>query len=85
MPFSVEDLLGQIEQFRLISPQDFAIMKSRWVRPGRKEVEDADRLCVWLYVNGYLTEFVLSALTRGKADRLTLNQYRLTDLLRAGA
>ena len=85
MPFTVEDLLGQIDEFHLMSPQDFATMKSRWVRPGRKEVEDAPRFCEWLRVNGYLTEFVLSALTRGKADRLTLNQYRLTDLLRAGA
>src|SRR5262249_22041898 len=39
----------------------------------------------WLRLNGYVTEFVLSAITRGKADKLTLNQYRLTDVVRTGA
>jgi hypothetical protein len=85
MPFTVDDLLKQIETFHLMPGQDFAAMKARWLRPGRKEVEDPARFCEWLRENDYLTRFVLSALARGKADQLTLDQYRLTDLLRTGA
>jgi twitching motility protein PilT len=85
MQSSAEDLLGQIEELHLMPAKDIEAVKSRWFRPGRKEAPDAARFGDWLRVNGYLTEFVLSALARGKADLLTLNQYRLTDLLRTGA
>jgi twitching motility protein PilT len=85
MPNSAEDLLQQIENMHLMSAKDIEAAKSRWFRPGRKEIQDAARFSEWLRVNDYLTDFVLSALTRGKADLLTLNQYRLTDLLRTGA
>src|SRR5262245_65796938 len=85
MPSSAEDLFEQIEDRHLISTKDTEAVKSRWFRPGRREIHDAARFCDWLRVNDYLTDFVLSALTRGKADLLTLNQYRLTDLLRTGA
>ncbi|HEV3080175.1 MAG TPA: PilT/PilU family type 4a pilus ATPase [Gemmataceae bacterium] len=84
MQFTVEDLLGQIEQYHLMSPKDVPAVKARWFRPERKDAQDAARFCDWLRVNNYLTEFVLSALTRGKADQLALNQYRLTDWLRTG-
>jgi twitching motility protein PilT len=83
MHFGVEELLGQIAQHQLMAPKDLEAMRSRWFRPGRREVDDSARFCAWLRVNDYLTEFVLAALA-GKADRLTLNQYRLTDLLRDG-
>jgi twitching motility protein PilT len=85
MQGSAEDLLKQIEELQLISAKELEAVQSRWFRAGRKEVQDAARFCDWLRVNGYLTDFVLSALTRGKARLLTLNQYRLTDLLRTGA
>src|SRR6516165_2507709 len=85
MQRSAEDLLKQIEDLHLMSAKDIELVKSRWFRPGRKEIQDAARFGDWLRVNDYLTDFVLSALTRGKADRLTLNQYRLTDMLRTGA
>jgi twitching motility protein PilT len=85
MPSTAEDLLTQIEDLHLMSAKDIEAVKSRWFRPGRKEIQDAARFGDWLRVNDYLTDFVLSALTRGKADRLTLNQYRLTDMLRTGA
>src|SRR5262249_54028603 len=57
---------------------------ARWFRPSRKEVNEPARFCEWLRVNAYLTDFVLAALSRGRADRLVLNQYRLTQQLRAG-
>jgi len=85
MQLPAEDLLAQIEEHHLLSPEDAAALKTRWFRPGRKEVQDAARFCEWLRVNNYLSEFVLAALSRGKADLLTLNQYRLTDLVRTGA
>jgi twitching motility protein PilT len=85
MPSSAEDLLTHIEDLHLLSDRDIEAVKSRWFRPGRKEAQDASRFCDWLRVNDYLTEFVLSALASGKADSLTLNQYRLTDLIRTGA
>jgi twitching motility protein PilT len=84
IPATAEDLLKQIEEYHLMSPKDFGAMKARWVRPGRKEVQDAARFREWLRVNDCLTDFVLSALMRGKADLLSLNQYRLTDLVRTG-
>ena len=81
MSSSAEQLFTQIEKLHLISPKDIEAVQSRWFRPGRKEVQDADRFCDWLRVNGYATDFVLSALRRGRADKLILNQYRLTDVL----
>jgi twitching motility protein PilT len=84
MSSSAEQLFTQIEKMHLISLKDIEAVQSRWFRPGRKEVQDADRFCDWLRVNDYVTEFVLTALTRGKADKLILNQYRLTDVLRTG-
>jgi twitching motility protein PilT len=85
MQGSAEDLLAQIEELHLMPAKDIEAVKSRWFKPGRKEAQDAAKFCDWLRVNDYLTDFVLSALARGKADLLTLNQYRLTDLLRTGA
>jgi twitching motility protein PilT len=84
MNLTIEDLLEQIEKNHLMSQKDLEALRSRWFRPGRKEVHDAARFCDWLHVNDYLTEFVLSALSSGKADRLTLNQYRLTDFVAEG-
>jgi twitching motility protein PilT len=85
MKATVEELLGQIEHLHLLSREDFAAMRARWFRPGRKDVQDAARLSEWLRVNGFVTEFTLSALSNDTAGRLTLNQYRLSDQLRSGA
>jgi twitching motility protein PilT len=84
MALTVQDLVGQIEEHHLMPSEELSGMKSRWFRPERKEVEDVGRFTSWLRANNYLTDFALTALTRGKADRLTLNQYRLTDLQRTG-
>lgn len=85
MQVTVEDLLDQMAKLHLMSSEELTAVRSRWFRPGRKEVEDATKFCDWLRVNGYMTEFVISVLGRGKADWLILNQYRLTDWLRDGA
>jgi twitching motility protein PilT len=85
MQVTVEDLLGQMEKLHLITADELSAVRSRWFRTGRKEVEDATKFCDWLRVNGYMTEFVISVLARGKADWLILNQYRLTDWLGDGA
>jgi len=85
MQLTVEDLFGQIEKLKLVSAEEIAAMRGRWLRPGRKDAADSARFCEWLRVNNYLTEFAISALARGNADRLILNQYRITDLLRTGA
>src|SRR5262249_15218419 len=84
MQLAVADVLGQIEQHRLMPAEEVAALRARWFRTGRKEVEDTNRFCEWLRVNGYLTDFVIGALASGKVDWLTLNQYRLTDRVRAG-
>ncbi len=84
MGMTVENLVGQIEELHLVSDKDLATLKARWFGKGRKEVHDAQRFCEWLRVNAYLTDFVLSALSSGKADRLILNQYRLTEQLSEG-
>jgi twitching motility protein PilT len=85
MQVTVEDLLSQMGKLHLMTPEEFSAVRSRWFRPGRQEVDDSSRFCEWLRVNNYMTEFVISVLGRGKADWLILNQYRLTDLLTAGA
>jgi twitching motility protein PilT len=85
MQVTVEDLLHQMEKLHLMTSEELEAVRSRWFRPGRQEVDDATRFCEWLRVNGYMTEFVISVLGRGKADWLILNQYRLTDLLSGGA
>jgi twitching motility protein PilT len=84
MQLNVEELLEQIEKQQLMPAKDLEALRTRWFRPGRKDDQDASRFREWLHVNGYLSEFVLAALTAGKAERLTLNQYRLTDQLREG-
>jgi twitching motility protein PilT len=85
MQVTVEDLLDQMEKLHLMTAEELKAVRSRWFRPGRKEVEDATKFCDWLRVNDYMTEFVISVLAKGKADWLILNQYRLTDCLRDGA
>ncbi|HLN30815.1 MAG TPA: PilT/PilU family type 4a pilus ATPase [Gemmataceae bacterium] len=85
MQLTVEDLFGQIEKLKLVSAEEVAAMRGRWLRAGRKDAADPARFCEWLRVNNYLTEFAISALSRGKSDRLILNQYRITDMLRTGA
>jgi twitching motility protein PilT len=85
MQITVEDLLSQMEKLHLMTPEELSAVRSRWFRPGRQEVDDPSRFCEWLRVNNYMTEFVISVLGKGKADWLILNQYRLTDLLTAGA
>lgn len=84
MQVTVEDLLDHIEKLHLMTGEELTAVRSRWFRPGRKEVEDATKFCDWLRVNGYMTEFVISVLGRGKADWLILNHYRLTDWLGDG-
>jgi twitching motility protein PilT len=84
MPLTVEDVLAQIEHHHLMAAKDIGAVKARWFRPERKDAEDAARFGEWLRVNDYLSEFALTAVTRGKADQLTLNQYRLTDLVGSG-
>src|SRR6516225_3575279 len=84
MPRTVEDLLGQMERHLLMPSKDLEALQSRWFRPGRKGAQDANQFAEWLRVNNFLTPFALTALMQGKADQLTLNQYRLTDMLRAG-
>lgn len=84
MPTAAEEFLQQLEESHAVPPTDVAEIRSHWFRPGRKEVGDAERFRDWLRNNGYVTDFLLGALARGKAHRLTLNQYRLTDLIRTG-
>src|SRR5262245_61024190 len=84
MQFTVEELLRQIEQHHLMSATDLEAVKARWFRPERKAAQDLTGFCEWLRVNDYLSEFVLTAVTRGQAGQLILNQYRLTDCLRIG-
>ncbi len=74
MNLTVENLIGQIENHHLMSQKDLQALRGRWFRPERKEVQDAARFGDWLHVNHYLSEFVLAALSNGKADGLTLNQ-----------
>src|SRR5437763_100185 len=50
-----------------------------------RDAGDVPRFCERLRVNDCLTECVISALAEGEADRLTLNQCRLTDVIRWGA
>jgi twitching motility protein PilT len=84
MSSTVEDLFGQIEKNHMMPAKDVEAVKARWFRAGRKDADDPAKFCEWLKVNGFLSDFLLVALTRGKADQLTLNQYRLTDLLQSG-
>jgi twitching motility protein PilT len=85
MPTTVEDLFSQIEKHHLMPPAELQRMRSRWLRPGRPGVDDVPRLSEWLRVNNYLSEFVIAALARGHAPQLTLNQYRITDVIHDGA
>jgi twitching motility protein PilT len=84
MPVTVGDLLKQIGEYHLMPSKDYMAMRNRWLRPGRAEVDDVARFRDWLRVNHYVTDFDLAALLEGKADKLTLNQYRLTDVIRTG-
>jgi twitching motility protein PilT len=85
MQTTVEDLFGQIAKHQLMPPAEIQSTRARWLRPGRPGVEDVARFSEWLRVNEYLSKFVISALEQGKAQQLTLNQYRLTDIIHNGA
>jgi serine/threonine protein kinase len=81
---SVEEICRLIEQYKLMSSKDYAAMRARWLRPGRKEADDADAFRKWLVLNRYLTDFVTRVLLGRKSDQLVLNQYRLHDQLISG-
>lgn len=84
MPPSVEQLCKAIEQSKLMSSKDVSTLRGRWFQPNRKDGADAEKFCRWLVLNNYLTEFVVNVLRNGKADQLSLNQYRLRDRLTTG-
>jgi serine/threonine-protein kinase len=78
---SVEEICKLIETYQLMSTKDFAAMRSRWFRPNRKDVNNAEEFRKWLVLNRYLTDFVARVLSGRKSDQLVLNQYRLQDQL----
>jgi hypothetical protein len=82
---TVEEICKLIEQYKLMSSNHYATMRTRWFRPDRKEVADVERFKNWLVLNRYLTEFVAKVLSGRKSDQLVLNQYRLQDQLISGA
>src|SRR5688572_116723 len=84
MQSTADDILAQIEKYHLLSAKDIATVRAKWFLPERPEAQDGTRLCEGLRANNALTEFALSALVRGRADRLILNKYRLIDRLRSG-
>ena len=81
---SVEEICQLIEQYKLMSSKDYAVMRGRWFRPDRKEVADAEEFRKWLVLNRYLTDFVARVLWGRKSDQLVLNQYRLQDQMISG-
>jgi hypothetical protein len=81
---TVEEITASIERYQLMSSKDFAAMRARWSRPGRKEAADPEAFRRWLVSNRYLTEFVAKVLSGRKSDQLVLNQYRLQDQLISG-
>jgi serine/threonine protein kinase len=81
---SVEEICQLIEQYKLMSSKDYAVMRGRWFRHDRKEVANAEEFRKWLVLNRYLTDFVAKVLSGRKNAQLVLNQYRLQDQLIAG-
>lgn len=84
MQQTADDLVKQIETFHLLSPTEVAALRTKWFLAERAEQHDAARFCDWLRANHSLSDFVLSALSRGQANRLALNKYRLIDRLQSG-
>jgi serine/threonine protein kinase len=82
---SVEEMCQLIEQYKLLSSNDYAAMSRRWFRPDRKEVASAEEFRKWLVLNRYLTDFVARVLSGRKSGQLVLNQYRLQDQLISGS
>lgn len=81
---SVEEIGMLIQEYQLMSSKDYAAMRARWFRPGRKEVGDAGQFLRWLVVNKFITEFVARMISGGKSAQLVLNHYRLLDRLDSG-
>jgi hypothetical protein len=81
---SVEEICQLIEQYKLMSSKDYAVMRGRWFRPDRKEVANAEEFRKWLVLNRYLTDFVARVLSGRNSDQLVLNQYRLQDQMISG-
>lgn len=84
MPTSAEELVKQIETFHLMSAEEVGALRSKWFLAERAEALDGGKFCEWLHANHTLSDFVLTALSRGRADRLALNKYRLLDRLKTG-
>jgi serine/threonine protein kinase len=81
---SVEEICQLIEQYKLMSSKDYAVMRGRWFRPDLKEAADAEEFRKWLVLNRYLTDFVAKVLSGRKSAQLVLNQYRLQDQMISG-
>lgn len=81
---TADEILAQIGNFHLLSAKDIATVRAKWFVPERADSHDGARLCDWLRSNNVFSDLVLNALSRGWADRLILNKYRLIDRLRNG-
>ncbi len=84
MQATADDLVKQIETYHLMTAKEVGAVRSQWFLAERAEAHDGARFCEWLRANHTLTDFVLVALSRGRANRLALNKYRLIDRLQTG-
>jgi serine/threonine protein kinase len=84
MQQTVESLCNQLARNRLLEPEVIRTLRQRWRVEAKDAADDSARFSKWLIAGGHLTDFQFGMLTRGFADLLFLDEYKLLDRIGQG-
>src|SRR6266850_2180569 len=84
MDQTVEALCNQLAKNRLLEPEVVRGARQRWRGEAGAAADDTAKFAKWLIAAGLVTDFQLGMLTRGFADLLFLNDYKLLDRIGQG-
>ncbi|MCI0456058.1 MAG: serine/threonine protein kinase [Gemmataceae bacterium] len=81
---TVESLCNQLARNRLLEPEVIRNLRQRWRTEFPDSADDVGRFSKWIVAGGHLTDFQYGLLTRGFADMLWLDEYKLLDRIGKG-
>src|SRR4051794_22030325 len=81
---SVQSFCNALAKSRLLSPEDIRALYQRWTTEARDRASDLALFTRWLETNQYVTAYQIGLLSRGHAEQLYLNQYKLMERIGKG-
>jgi serine/threonine protein kinase len=77
-------ICDDMERLQFLTSAEMNAIRERWFRPDRQEIDNPDKFCQWLVLNGYVSDFVARAFLSGKIELLVFNGYKLRDRIAGG-